>query len=72
MNYKIDLSENNQQLLENAGIKVENKEYSPEEIKHDAITVANHIMSKSCKNGDLAHEKIKYTSVISILKRHIS
>lgn len=61
MNYKIDLSENNQQLLENAGVKVENKEYSPEEIKNDTIIVANHIMSKSSKNGDLAHETIKYT-----------
>ena len=32
MNYKMDLSETNQELLVDAGVKVENREYSPEEI----------------------------------------
>ena len=72
MNYKMDLSETNQELLVDAGVKVENREYSPEEIKHDETIVANHIMSKSSKNGDLANETIKYTQLINILERHIS
>ena len=33
MNYKIDLSEQNQNLLMNADVKVEDREYSVDEIK---------------------------------------
>ena len=70
MNLKLDLSKNNQELLEQAGIEISNKNYSPEEIKKCENDIATHIMSKSLKNMDLAKESVKYSSLMNILVRY--
>ena len=54
MNYKLDLSNQNQNLLIDANVKVENIEYSAEEIKKDS----SYIMSKSSKNGDINRTQV--------------
>jgi hypothetical protein len=67
MNLKLDLSKNNQELLEQAGIEISNKNYSPEEIKKCENDIANYIMNKSLKNMDVSNESIRYSSLMEIL-----
>ena len=57
MNYKIDLSEQNQNLLINADVKVEDREYSVDEIKKDIAEISSYIMSKSSKTVILQKHK---------------
>ena len=71
MNYKIDLSEQNQNLLINADIKVEDREYSVDEIKKDIAKISSYIMSKSIKNGDIAKAQAEYMPVINVLQKNI-
>lgn len=72
MNYKMDLTKQNQDLLEKADVKVENREYSAEEIKKNLSEIGNYIMSQSSKNGDLAKAEVVYMPLISTLQRSIS
>lgn len=71
MNYKLDLSQKNQELLRKANVKVEDKEYSPEKIKRDIVDIGGYIMSMSSKNGDIAKAQMEYMSVINILQKSI-
>lgn len=72
MNYKIDLSEQNQNLLINADIKVENREYSADEIKKNINDISDYIISKSSKNGDIAKAQTEYMPLINFLQKTIS
>ncbi len=71
MNYKLDLSNHNQNLLIDANVKVENKEYSAEEIKKDITEISSYIMSKSSKNGDINRTQVEYMPLINILQKNI-
>lgn len=70
MNLKTDLTTKNQKLLQEIGYKIENKEYSPEEIKQCELYVTNHIMSLSSKNGDISKEFIKCNELMDILVKN--
>lgn len=70
MNLKLDLSKNNQELLEQAGIEISNKNYSPEEIKKCENNIASYIMSKSLKNMDVSNESIQYSDLMEFLIRN--
>ncbi len=67
MNLKTELSTKHQILLNEIGFKVEDKEYSFEELKLCEAFITSHIMSKSSKNGDIAKELSKYTDLVNIL-----
>ena len=67
MNLKLDLSKSNQELLEQAGIEISNKNYSPEEIKKCENNIASYIMSKSLKNMDVSNESIRYSDLMDFL-----
>ena len=68
MNFKIDFSEEQQNLLKKIeNISVENKNYSQDEIKETFNTVSSYIMSKSSKNGDLSKELNNYTGILNKL-----
>jgi hypothetical protein len=67
MNLKLDLSKSNQELLEQAGIEISNKNYSPEEIKKCENNIASYIMSKSLKNMDVSNESIRYSDLMEFL-----
>ncbi len=71
MNYKIDLTKHNQDLLKDADVKVEDREYSKEEIKKDISDIGTYIMSKSSKNGDLAKAEALYIPLVNTLQRNI-
>ncbi len=70
MNFKTDLAEKNQKLLQEIGYKIENREYSLEEIKTCESYIANHIMSQSSKNNNIAKETIKFNDLINILVKN--
>lgn len=70
MNLKTDLETKNQELLQEIGYKVENKEYSPEEIKNCESYIASHIMSQSSKNNDIARETMKFNDLMNILVKN--
>ena len=70
MNLKSDLSIKNQELLKEIEYKIEDREYSPEEIKQCECYVANHIMSLSNKNGDIARETIRFNDLMNVLVKN--
>lgn len=76
MNYKKDLSEQNQKLLSNIDINIEDREYSTEEIGRNIndisnYIISNYIISKSSKNGDLDKTRIEYMPLANILQSSI-
>ena len=71
MNYKKDLSEQNQKLLSNIDIDIEDREYSTEEIGRNINDISNYIKSKSSKNGDLDKTRIEYMPLANILQSSI-
>lgn len=70
MNLKADLSIKNQELLKEIEYKIEDKEYSPEEIKQCECYVASYIMSLSSKNGDIARETIRFNDLMNVLVKN--
>lgn len=71
MNYKKDLSEQNQKLLSNIDIDIEDREYSTEEIGRNINDISDYIISKSSKNGDLDKTRIEYMPLANILQSSI-
>lgn len=71
MNYKKDLSEQNQKLLSNIDINIEDREYSTEEIGRNINDISDYIISKSSKNGDLDKTRIEYMPLANILQSSI-
>lgn len=71
MNYKKDLSEQNQKLLSNIDIDIEDREYSTEEIGRNINDISNYIISRSSKNGDLDKTRIEYMPLANILQSSI-
>lgn len=70
MNFKTDLSIENQKLLQDIDYQIKNKEYSSEEIKQCESYIADYIMSFSSKNNDISKEIKKYDELIDILVRN--
>lgn len=70
MNIKIDLYNANQELLSQLGVKIEDRNYTTEEIRKCENNIATHIMSKSLKNMDFAKESVKYSNLMNILARY--
>ena len=64
MNFKMDLTK--QQL----DIKIEDKNYTQEEIKQCENIITTHIMSKSSKNGDLSNAVNEYSDLINLLMKN--
>ena len=55
------------QLIEQAGIKVENKDYTPEELKRCETEITEYIMSHSSKNGDIGRLQNEYESIFRVV-----
>lgn len=70
MNFKIDLTQRQQNLLTQINYPVLNKEYSKDEIKNCINYVADHCMSLSSKNDDLKNEMQKYDELMRILVKN--
>ena len=54
-------------LIERAGIMIENKEYSNEDLKQCETRIIDYIMSHSSKNGDISKLRHQYENIFSII-----
>lgn len=53
-------------MIEKAGIKLENKDYSTEELKRCKTEITEYIMSHSSKNGDICKLSNEYSGIFRI------
>ena len=67
MNLRNSLNENDIKLLENAGINVEDREYSKQELERCAFNIQDYIMSHSSKNGDMNRISNQYNEILNTL-----
>lgn len=70
MNFKMDLTPNQQNLLTQINFPVVDKEYSKDEVKKCVNYIAEHCMSLSSKNNDLYNEIQKYDGILKILVKN--
>lgn len=70
MNLGTDLSRENQELLQELGITVENRNYSKDEIKLFTNDIGDFIFSKSSKNGDMEKALDKFSDILNIFVRN--
>ena len=54
-------------LIERAGIIVENKDYSKDDLKQYEARIIDYIMSHSSKNGDISKLRNQYENIFSII-----
>ena len=70
MNLGTDLSKRNKELIQEIGIKSENREYSKDEIKTFSNIIGDYIYSQSSKNGDMEKALDIYSDVLNIFVRN--
>lgn len=67
MNLMKKFTNEEKELLKNVGIKIEDREYSNQELKKYELSVEKFIMSHSSKNGDINKLNNQYESIFYIL-----
>ena len=60
------------QLLNEAGIYIQDKNYSKDEIKIIFNSIIENVMNKSLKNRDMTNSLQKYNDIINILDNNIN
>lgn len=60
------------QLLNEAGIYIQDKDYSKDEIKTIFNSIVENVMNKSLKNRDMTNSLQKYNDIINILDNNIN
>lgn len=66
--YKL-MDKNEIKLLENAGVRLEDKDYNKEELKECECQIVEYIMSASSKNGDIDRLRNQYDSIFRRINR---
>ena len=54
-------------LIEQAGIKIENRDYTNAELKIVEMNIAEYIMNHSSKNSEIAKLNVKYDRIFRVL-----
>lgn len=67
MNLLNECTKNEIKLIERAGIKVENKDYTTEELKRYETEITEFIMTHSSKNGDISKLSNEYSGIFKLL-----
>ncbi|MCI8345856.1 MAG: hypothetical protein HFJ42_07950 [Clostridia bacterium] len=67
MNFKIDLTKKQQNILEQLDTVIEDRTYSKDEIKQCIDKIGTYIMSQSSKNGDLSKALSECSGLMDIL-----
>lgn len=67
MNLYSKISNNEIKLLNNAGIKIEDKDYSQEDFSRMEQQIIEYIMSASSKNGDIDKLRNQYESIFRVI-----
>ena len=69
MNLLNECTKNEVELIKKAGIKLENKDYSTEELKRYETEITEYIMSHSSKNGDISKLSNEYSGIFRIFDK---
>ena len=56
-------------LMKNAGVYLEDKDYSSEELKRIEHNIKEYIMNHSSKNGDIARLQSDYDRVFRLIQK---
>lgn len=67
MNLKKEFKNEEIELLQVAGINVEDREYSKEELRKCEMNIEEFIMSHSSKNGDISKLSNQYSEILNAL-----
>lgn len=67
MNLLNNLKNNDIELLQKAGLSIENREYTREELKQCESTIENFIMSHSIKNGEINRISNEYAEILDMI-----
>ena len=57
------------QLLNEAGVVLENREYNDGELKQFECNIMNFIMNHSSKNGDISKLNLEYDSILRVISK---
>jgi len=69
MNLMKDISNKDKKLLTKAGIHIENRDYTKDELRGYVSNIEDFIMSHSTKNGDITRLNNEYDSILHILTK---
>lgn len=67
MNLKKEFKNEEIELLQVAGINVEDREYSKEELRKCEMNIEEFIMSHSSKNGDISKLSNQYSRILNTI-----
>ncbi|MBQ9298840.1 MAG: hypothetical protein IJ223_07475 [Clostridia bacterium] len=68
MNLLNKCTNNEIELIKQAGVKIENKEYTAEELKRIESNITEFIMNHSTKNGDITRLQNEYQGIYNIIE----
>lgn len=68
MNLLNECTKNEIELIKNAGVKIEDKDYTLEELKRCETEITEYIMSHSSKNGNISKLNSEYSDIFRILE----
>ena len=63
MNLLNECTKNEIKLIKKAGVKIEDKDYTSEELKRCETEITEYIMSHSSKNGDISKLSNEYSNI---------
>ena len=69
MNIYKEFSKKELELLNKAGVLIEDKEYISSDLNYFAVQVGDYIMSHSSKNGEIGKSIQEYGRILDILER---
>ena len=69
MNIYKDFTKKDLELLNKAGVLIEDKEYISSDLNHFAVQVGDYIMSQSSKNGAISKTIQEYGRILDILEK---
>lgn len=69
MNILNECTKKDVELIEKAGVIIENRDYNQEELKRCKMQIVDYIMSHSSKNGDIGKLQNEYSNVFRYIDR---
>ena len=70
MNLVKVFTENKLKLIQEAGVNIEDRDYSKEELRNCEMQIEEFIMSHSSKNGDVSKFGSQYSDILEDLIRY--
>lgn len=67
MNLLKECTKNEIELIERAGVKIEDRDYTEEDLLRCETEITSYIMSHSSKNGDISKLQNQYSNIFRII-----